>query len=141
MPPEPRYWIGIASRDHVLGGVKGGFLQLGHGKPGPVKRLKKGDYVVYYSPRATYPDGESVKAFTAIGRVLDDEPEQAEQSETFHPYRRRVRYLKAHEAPIGPLLQKLALTRNRTNWGIVFRRSSIEIGEGDFAIIKAAMTR
>jgi hypothetical protein len=135
----PRYWIGIASRDHVLGGVKGGFLQLGHGKLAPVKRLAKGDYVVYYSPRTTFPDGESLKAFTAIGKVLDDEPEQTAQSEDFHPHRRRVSYLKAHETPIQPLLQKLALTRGRTNWGIAFRRSSIEISEDDFAIIKAAM--
>ena len=35
-----RYWIGVASRDHVMRGVAGGFCQLGHGKAAPVKRLE-----------------------------------------------------------------------------------------------------
>ncbi len=136
-----RYWIGIASRDHVQNGVRDGFLQLGHGKRAPVKRLQKGDYIVYYSPRATFPDGEPLRAFTAIGKVLDDEPELTEQTASFHPYRRRVRYLKSREIPIAPLLPELALTRERKNWGIVFRRSSIEITKDDFDVIRAAMTR
>lgn len=136
-----RYWIGIASRDHVQNGVRGGFLQLGHGKLAPVKRLQKGDYIVYYSPRKTFPDGEPLRAFTAIGMVLDDEPEQVEQTANFHPNRRRVRYLKSREAPIAPLLPELSFTRERKNWGIVFRRSSVEITEDDFAIIRGAMTR
>jgi EVE domain len=137
----PRYWIGIASRDHVRRGVEGGFLQLGHGQLAPVRRLRKGDQVVYYSPRTAFPDGDPVRAFTALGTVLDDGPEQVEQSAGFHPHRRRVRYLKTREAPIEPLLQRLALTRDRRNWGILFRRSSMEIDEADFALIRAAMTR
>ena len=32
-----RYWIGVASRQHVLTAVEGGFAQFGHGKPGPAK--------------------------------------------------------------------------------------------------------
>lgn len=137
---EPRYWIGVASRDHVLRGVEGGFLQLGHGKLAPVRALRNGDYVVYYSPRTTYPDGEALQAFTAIGRVLDDAPEQVAQTADFHPYRRRVQYLKAREAPIQPLLAELAITRGRKSWGILFRRSSVEIGREDFEVIRAAMT-
>ena len=34
--PETRYWIGVASRDHVARGVAGGFCQLGHGKASAV---------------------------------------------------------------------------------------------------------
>ena len=26
-----RFWIGVASREHVPPGVEGGFIQLGHG--------------------------------------------------------------------------------------------------------------
>lgn len=135
----PRYWIGVASRDHVQRGVEGGFLQLGHGKLAPVRALRQDDYVVYYSPRTTYPDGEPLKAFTAVGRVLDDVPEQVAQTADFHPYRRRVEYFEAREAPIQPLLAELALTRDRKNWGILFRRSSVEIRREDFEVIRAAM--
>jgi len=27
-----RFWIGVISREHIHVGVKGGFIQLGHGK-------------------------------------------------------------------------------------------------------------
>ncbi len=66
---DPCYWIGVASRDHVLKGVAGGFCQLGHGKAAPVKRLAPGDWIAYYSPRTAYEGGEPVQAFTAIGRI------------------------------------------------------------------------
>jgi hypothetical protein len=46
-----RYWIGVASRQHVLTAVNGGFAQFGHGKPGPAKRPAKGDWITYYSPK------------------------------------------------------------------------------------------
>ena len=56
-----RFWIGVASRDHLNVGVKGGFIQLNHGKQAPLRRLKAGDGVIMYSPRTTYPDGEPLK--------------------------------------------------------------------------------
>jgi len=40
-----RYWIGVASRDHVMQGKAGGFCQLGHGKAAPVKRLMGDGFV------------------------------------------------------------------------------------------------
>ncbi len=111
------YWIGVVSRDHVQAGVRGGFAQLGHGKAAPVRRLARGDWLVYYSPRTAYPDGPALQAFTAIGEVIDDAPEQVAQTPGFHPYRRRVRFLEANEAPIAPLLDSLSFTRDKTNWG------------------------
>ena len=65
-----RFWIGVASRDHVNLGVKGAFIQLNHGKHAAVRRLKAGDAVIMYSPRTAYPDGEPLQAFTAIGTVV-----------------------------------------------------------------------
>jgi hypothetical protein len=43
-----RYWIGIASSDHVEKGIQGGFAQLGHGKLAPIRRLSPGDWIAYY---------------------------------------------------------------------------------------------
>ncbi|HEV3060559.1 MAG TPA: hypothetical protein VGY48_20100, partial [Vicinamibacterales bacterium] len=59
-----RFWIGVASRDHVNVAVKGAFLQLNHGRKAPLRRLKAGDGVIMYSPRTGYPDGEPLQAFT-----------------------------------------------------------------------------
>lgn len=135
-----RYWIGIASLDHVHVGVEGGFCQLGHGKAAPIKRLSPGDWLIYYSPRTALDDGEPVQAFTAIGRVADGEPYAIEQRKGFDPTRRDVSYRKrARAAPIRPLLEQLELTRGKPNWGMVMRRSLVEISRADFEIIHRAM--
>lgn len=44
------YWIGVASAEHVRRGRAEGFMQLGHGKEAPLRRLRPGDGIVYYSP-------------------------------------------------------------------------------------------
>jgi len=56
------YWIGVVSRSHVQIGVKGGFIQLNHGKNAPLQRLKAGDMLAMYSPRESYPDGPVLQA-------------------------------------------------------------------------------
>ena len=43
-----RFWIGVASREHVRLGVAGGFSQLCHGKAHPLKRMAVGDWLIYY---------------------------------------------------------------------------------------------
>jgi hypothetical protein len=135
-----RYWIGVASRDHVMKGVGGGFYQLGHGKAGPVKRLIPGDWIVYYSPRTAVEEGEAVQAFTAIGQIKPGEPYQGDMGGGFHPTRRDVGFLKRPaEAPIRPLLDRLSFTRGKSSWGYAFRRSSFAISAEDFLIIAEAM--
>jgi hypothetical protein len=135
-----RYWLGIATLDHVKVGVEGGFCQLGHGKAAPIKRLSAGDWLVYYSPRAALDEGEPVQAFTALGQVARGEPYAVEQRKGFEPTRRNVRYRKrARPALIRPLLEKLELTRGKRNWGMVLRRSLVEISEADFEVIRRAM--
>ena len=62
-----RYWIGVASSDHVARGVEGGFCQLCHGKAAPLRRMSAGDWIAYYSPRTAMKGGETVQAFTALG--------------------------------------------------------------------------
>jgi hypothetical protein len=135
-----RYWVGVASDDHVQGAVEGGFCQLGHGKEAPVGRLKAGDLIVYYSPRESMGTGAVLQAFTAAGRILDDVPYIAKQSECFHPYRRQVRFFKSRKAPIRSLLPELTFTKSNENWGLAFRRAAFQISEGDFKRIAEAMT-
>src|SRR5438105_3809844 len=113
-----RYWIGLASRDHVLRGVAGGFCQLGHGKAAPIKRLAPGDWIAYYSPRTAFEGGEPVQAFTAIGRIKPGEPYAGDTGDGFRPVRRDVAFLgHATEAPIRPLIDRLGFTRGKPSWG------------------------
>ena len=133
------FWIGVASRDHVMRGVKGGFCQLSHGKASPVRRLKPGDRIVYYSPREQMSEGAPVQAFTAIGEILDGEAYEADTGGGFKPIRRDVRFFKSHDAPIKPLLETLSFTRGRASWGYAFRRGSFRIEADDYRAIAKAM--
>jgi len=51
--------------------VKGGFVQLGHGKKAPLQKFRPGDSLIMYSPRTAYPDGES----RAIAQQLEVVPD------------------------------------------------------------------
>ena len=79
-------WLGVVSRAHVQRGVAGGFAQLCHGKAQPLRRMKGGDWLVYYSPTAEM-GGASLRAFTAIGRVGDDDVYTFDMGGGFIPFR------------------------------------------------------
>jgi hypothetical protein len=136
---EPKYWIGVASRAHVRAGVAGGFCQLGHGKHEPVKRLRPGDFIAYYSPREALQEGPPVQAFTAIGEIKPREPHLVEMSPTFQAYRRDVTWWDADEAPIAPLVGRLSFIKDPARWGYPFRRGAFSISRDDFAVIAGAM--
>ena len=76
-----KFWIGVVSKEHVLRGVEGGFCQVCHGKKGPLNRMKKGDYLLYYSPKYQLNSQEKLQAFTEV-----------EMFEGFFPFRRDVSY-------------------------------------------------
>ena len=134
-----RYWINTISKSHVDRGVAGGFTQADHGKATRLKRLAKGDSMIFYSPRTDFPDGDALQRFTAIGSVTDDEPHQIEVSPEFRPWRRKLQFRACSETPIQPLIDSLDFIRNKKNWGIMFRRGLFEIGEEDFMKIARAM--
>ena len=134
-----RYWIGVVSRAHVQGGVAGGFAQLCHGKERPLRRMRTGDWLAYYSPRTDREGGEPIQAFTAIGRVAADDVYPYAMGEAFVPFRRDVRYLRCREAAIAPLLDRLSFIKDKARWGYPFRAGHFEIGAADFALIAEAM--
>jgi len=136
-----RYIIGVVSADHVQHGIELGIAQIGHGKRSGLARLSRDDWLIYYSPRQSLDSKEPLQAFTAIGRMADDEIYQVEESPTFKPFRRHVLYLNAQAAPIAPLIPALSFIKNKRSWGYVFRFGHVEIPEADFELIKAAMTQ
>jgi hypothetical protein len=139
MTSEEKNWLGVVSRDHVLRGVEEGIAQIGHGRSAGLQRMSAGDGFVYYSPRDAYPKGAPVKAFTAVGRVTDDEVWQADEGD-FKPWRRRIDYeSEATPVPIADLRDRLDLTA-APNWGYALRRGLIELSAADFALIHEAMT-
>jgi hypothetical protein len=133
-----RYWLAIVSRDHVKRGVDLGIAQIGHGKRAGVARMHAGDWLIYYSARASLTSKEPLQAFTAVGQISEGPVWQADEGD-FKPWRRSVTYVEgAADAPIGPLRQKLELT-SLPNWGYQLRRGLVELTERDFRTIRTAM--
>ncbi|OBB48470.1 EVE domain-containing protein [Mycobacterium sp. 852002-51961_SCH5331710] len=133
-------WINTVSRDHVELGVRGRFTQANHGKPHMLRRMARGDWIVFYSPRTIYPDGPPLQAFTAIGQVADDEPYLDPASPDGERWRRNVDFLDAHETPIRPLLEHLDFIEDKARWGYKFRFGVFKIGDDDLEVIRSAMT-
>ena len=134
-----RYWIGVAAREHVRVGVKGGFAQFSHGRLGPAKRLSKWDWIIYYSGKERYGETDPCQKFTAIGQVVDSEPVQVEQFPGFKPWRRRIKYRRAAEVDIHPLIGRLSFITNKARWGAALRFGFLEISGPDFAVIAKRM--
>jgi len=93
----------------------------------------------YYSPKTSYPEGDPLQAFTAIGRVRDGEAYQAAMEDGFEPWRRDVDFLSNRDTPIRPLIPKLGFIRDKARWGAVFRYGVVEIPRADFLTIARAM--
>lgn len=136
----PKFFIGVASKDHVAIGISQGFCQFCHGKSSPVKRLCKGDYIIYYSPKQTMKSTQYLQQFTGIGLITDETPYQVEQSPEFQPFRRNVDYFdSANCVNIRSLIPYLPFIKNKKSWGVVFRYGFVEIDLKSFEIIATAM--
>jgi hypothetical protein len=134
------FWIAVASAEHVRRGRSEGFMQVCHGKGGPLRRIQPGDGVVYYSPTEAFRGPGRLQAFTAIGRVKPGVPYQHDMGGGFVPFRRDVDFDRnARETPILPLLEAMDLSAGVRNWGYAFRFGLLAISAADFAVIAAAM--
>lgn len=134
-----RGWIAVASHEHVQRGLAGGFMQVCHGKEGPLRRLHSGDRVVYYSPTSTFGRKDTLQAFTALGTVGPAAPYPFDMGGGFVPWRRDVRWQPAREAPIRPLLDTLDFTRGVRSWAAPLRFGLLGISDADLARIAVAM--
>lgn len=99
-----RYWLGVASKDHVALGVADGFCQLCHGKKAPLQRMRKGDHILYYSPKQEFRSRRPYQAITACGVVTGDVVYQYEMFPGFVPYRRDIEWQEPiREVPLDIL--------------------------------------
>ena len=134
-------WIAVASAEHARFGrdAFSGFMQVGHGKLAPLKRIKPGDRVAYYSPTAVYGVKDDLQSFVSIGIVQAGDPYAFDMGNGFVPYRRDVVYLPAQEVPITPLLDDFEFIENRQRWGYKFRFGLFDVSDHDIGLIARAM--
>ncbi len=133
-------WINTVSRDHVQRGLQGRFTQANHGKPDMLRKMARGDWIVFYSPRTALQGGEPLQAFTAIGQIADDAPYRVEMAVDFHPWRRNVDFLACNQIPIRPLIDDLDFIDDKKKWGYKFRFGVFRIDDHDLEVIRSAMT-
>lgn len=134
-----KYWVGVASAEHVKKGFADGIAQVCHGKQGPLKRMQPGDWIVYYSPVDIFGSKQACRKFTAIGQIKAGDPYQFEMSPLFVPWRRDVQFMQAHDAAIEPLINQLQFIENKVHWGFKFRFGLFEINHHDFMLIAKNM--
>lgn len=134
-----RYWVVVASKDHVARGVENGFLQANHGKASSLRRMHQGDGVLCYSPKVEYGGNEPCQCFTAHGTVRDEAVYQADMGDGFEPWRRNIDFLPGVDVPIMPLIEQLSFIKNKKSWGYVFRWGFFEIPPADFRLIAQQM--
>jgi hypothetical protein len=134
-----RNWVAVASAEHVRRGREAGFMQVGHGKAAPLRRIQPGDRVAYYSPTVELGGKDKFRGFTAIGVVGASEPYQFDMGGGFRPFRRNVQWLAAQETPIQPLLDRLEFTAGGRNWGSRLRFGLFPVSDHDLQVIAAAM--
>lgn len=134
-------WIAVASAEHARLGraASSGYMQVGHGKLAPLKRVSPGDRVAYYSPTVTFGVRDQFQSFVSIGVVQEGEPYAFDMGGGFVPFRRDVAYVPAQEAPIAPLLDQFEFVENRQRWGYKFRFGLFEVSDHDMRLIALAM--
>ncbi|CAC9975347.1 EVE domain-containing protein [Flavobacterium panici] len=134
-----KYWIATISKEHAQRAINGGFIQVCHGKEGPLKRMQKEDQILIYSSKIKMEVNEKCQCFTAWGKVLDDEVYSFEMTEKFVPFRRNIQFMKCNEVSILPLIENLEFISNKKSWGYPFRYGFFEINENDFNFITSKM--
>lgn len=141
MPKEQKYWVVVACKEHVMRGVAGGFMMANHGKEAPLKRVGKGDHVLFYASKEGMNSKEPYQKFVAIGEATDDEIFKVDMGKGFEPYRRNLKFKKCKEAEIRPLIEKLNFIKNKKSWGFIFRFGFFEIEKNDFKLISSKMLK
>jgi len=134
-----KYWVGLASKEHVKAGVEGGFCQLCHGKAYPLKRMAVGDWVVFYSSKDKFKQKMPCQKFTAIGQVAGEEVYAFEMTKNFTAFRRDIQFKDANEVDIRPLISDLSFIPDKKHWGYPFQSGHFEINKQDFQRVATAM--
>ena len=134
-----KYWIVVASKDHVQNGIAAGIAQAGHGKSAPLKRMHPGDYIIYYSGKLIFGKLDKCQEFTAIGKIKDKDIYEVQLSPDFSAFRRDVEFFPHHDISILPLIDQLEFIQNKKSWGYPFRTGSFEINQHDFDLISGHM--
>ncbi len=137
MTGSRRYWVGVATADHVAEAVAGGFCAVSHGS-GAVAPFGEGDGIAFYASKVSLSSKEAVQRFMAIGVVGETVGWSTERNGRVLRLR-PAEWKESLSAEARALAPRLSFVTDKEKWGMGFRRSRFEIPAADFAIIAEAM--
>jgi len=132
-------WIGVAAAEHVQIATASGFAMFAHGRHEAARKVLDRDWVTYYAPRERMDEGGIVRAFVAIGEAIPGAMAEHEMRPGISGWTRPMRWLKSRPASIYFLLDELSFVKDRSHWGMYFRKSLFSVPSTDFERIAAAM--
>lgn len=133
-----KHWIAVISRTHARIAAESGFLQVCHGKAGPLRRTRAGDEVFIYCPRSEMGGGDVLKTVEFHCVFNNDDVYQVEQFPGFTPYRKDVVFNHHARPVLLKDVEGLTFTAD-PHWGMLARRGFFEIGQHDADLLKTAM--
>jgi hypothetical protein len=123
-----KYYMGVASKNHVEIGKKFGIIQLCHGKSHPLEKLQPNDWIIYYSPKLIYGEDNMCQEFTAIAQITESPVYVVDGMA-----RRSVLYYNNRGIKYQDLKNELMFSSS------YFRFGFFEIGLEDFTILYNGM--
>lgn len=90
-----KHWIAVISRAHARIAADSEFLQVCHGKAGPLRQTSAGDEVFIYCPRSEINAGEILKTVEFQCIFNNDDVYQVEQFPGFRPFRKDVTFIES----------------------------------------------
>ncbi len=138
MDRTPKYWIGVASLNHILRGAELGLFGIGHGQRQPLEQMAPGDNIVFYAPKIDHTKtgkANIYQKFKGFGTLLD-QPIFSEEIAGTCVFRRRILFEGIEQsAPIQPLIDQLDFIPNKAKWGFPLMRGYVQISQSDWDLI------
>ncbi|MEE4484880.1 EVE domain-containing protein [Serratia ficaria] len=135
-----KHWIAVISRAHARIAAESGFLQVCHGKAGPLRKTRAGDEVFIYCPRSEMGGGEVLKTIEYHCIFENDDVYQVEQFPGFTPYRKDVTFNRDFLPTALKAVVGLEFTAD-SHWGMLARRGFFEIGSHDASLLRDSVRR
>ncbi|BEM34568.1 EVE domain-containing protein [Serratia sp. Lou2A] len=133
-----KHWIAVISQAHARIAAESGFLQVCHGKAGPLRKTRSGDEVFIYCPRSEMGGGDVLKTVEFHCVFQNDDVYQVEQFPGFTPHRKDVVFNRHFQPVVLKEVAGLEFTAD-SHWGMLARRGFFEIGPHDAALLRKAM--
>lgn len=130
------HWIAVISRAHSRIAAASGFLQVCHGKAGPLRRTRAGDEVFIYRPREGMGAGEVLKRVEFRCIFDDDRIYSVEQAPGFTPFRKDVSFDEGFQGLAIHYVAGLELTAD-PHWGMLARRGFFDISAHDAQLLRS----